>query len=100
MSAKRNGRRSSGVVSISLIVIAFAAVMSVQIFRLKQKDREYAEREQELLQESEDEVRRSSQLDELGKTIDSTEYIESVARSKLGLTKDKDNEIIFKEQRE
>lgn len=100
MSAKRNGRRSSGVVSISLIVIAFAAVMSVQIFRLKQKDREYAERERELLQESEDEMLRSSQLDELGRTIDSTEYIESVARSKLGLTKDKDNEIIFKEQRE
>ncbi|MCH5332611.1 MAG: septum formation initiator family protein [Agathobacter sp.] len=100
MSVKRNGRRSSGVVSISLIVIAFAAVMSVQIFRLKQKDREYAERERELLQESEDEMLRSSQLDELGRTIDSTEYIESVARSKLGLTKDKDNEIIFKEQRE
>lgn len=100
MRAKRNGRRNSGVVSIALIVIAFAAVMSVQICRLKQKDKEYAERERALLQESEDEMRRSSQLDELGETIGSREYIESVARSKLGLTKDKDNEIIFKEQRE
>lgn len=100
MRAKRNGRRNSGMVSIALIVIAFAAVMSVQICRLKQKDKAYAERERELLQESEDEMRRSSQLDELGETIGSAEYIESVARSKLGLTKDKDNEIIFKEQRE
>lgn len=98
MRAKKNGRRNSGMLGIALIAVAFAAVMSVQIYRLKQKDEEWAERERLSSQEREDEMRRSTQLDELEEKTASSEYIESIARSKLGLTKDKDKEIIFKEQ--
>lgn len=98
MKPEKRRRKSAGVVSITLIVTAFIGVMAVQICRLKQKDEAYAARERELLQESEEELRRSLELDEFEDTVGSLDYIESVARSKLGLTKDTENEIIFKER--
>lgn len=98
MSSGRKGRGSAGIVSIALIVTAFIGVMAVQICRLKQKDEEYAAKERDLLQESEEEQQRAVELDEFEDTVGSLDYIESVARSKLGLTKDTENEIIFKEK--
>ncbi|MCM1282979.1 MAG: septum formation initiator family protein [Muribaculaceae bacterium] len=97
MRGKKKRRRSAGAISVTLIVIAFMAVMAVQLGRLKEKDARYAAKEQELLEEAEQERLRSTELDELEDTVKSSEYIESIARSKLGLTKDKENEIIFKE---
>ena len=49
MSAKRRKKnRNTGAVCIGLIVIAFLVVMSIQIVHLKQKDKAYAERQNEL----------------------------------------------------
>lgn len=95
MSIKRkNGRgRAMG---IGLIVIVFIAVMVVQIYRIKQKDNEYAAKEQELLREYQEETERASELEELETYMSSAEYIEDIAKSKLGLIYD--NEIIFKER--
>lgn len=98
MKTRKKRRRSAGTVSVTVIVIGFMAVMAVQLCRLKLKDEEYMAKEQELMEESEAEQERSSELDELQDELSSTEYIESVARSKLGLTKDQENEIIFKEK--
>ena len=69
--------------------------MAVQIYRIKQKDDNYAAKEQELMQQYEDETERAAELDELEEYMGSSEYIEDVAKSKLGLTYE--NEIIFKE---
>ena len=49
----------------------------------------------ELMQQYEDETERAAELDELEEYMGSSEYIEDVAKSKLGLTYE--NEIIFKE---
>lgn len=96
MSMKRKKRRSGGgTVSIAVIVLAFLAVMAVQIYNIKVKDDTYAAREQELMQEYQDETQRASEIDELEHYMKSSEYIEDVAKSKLGLTYE--NEIIFKE---
>ena len=70
--------------------------MGVQICKLKQKDSDYQAKEAELQQEKQDETQRSSELDDLEEYMKSSQYIEDVAKSKLGLTYK--NEIIFKEK--
>ena len=70
--------------------------MAVQICKLKQKDSDYQAKEAELQQEKQDETQRSSELDDLEEYMKSSQYIEDVAKSKLGLTYK--NEIIFKEK--
>ena len=98
MSGVRKRRRRSGAVSIAVIVLAFLVVMAVQIYRIKEKDDAYVAREQELKQEYQDETQRASEIGDLETYMKSSEYIEDVAKSKLGLTYK--NEIIFKESRD
>ena len=70
--SKRRAKRRGGTLSVSIIVIAFLVVMVVQVVQLKQKESTYAAHMQ------------------------SDQYIEDIAKSKLGLAYD--NEIIFKEK--
>lgn len=95
--ARRRGKDNNrtGKFCISMILIAFVAVMSIQIFRVYQKDKEYAEREAELEVLLEEETERQQKLEEYEAYTQSNEYIEDTAKSKLGLAYD--NEIIFKE---
>ena len=73
--SKRRAKRRGGTLSVSIIVIAFLVVMVVQVVQLKQKESTYAAQKAEL---------------------ESDQYIEDIAKSKLGLAYD--NEIIFKEK--
>lgn len=98
MRVKKKRRRTSGTLGIVVIVAAFLIVMAVQIGKIKAKDADYAAREQELLQEYQEETQRATEIDSLEEYMNSSEYIEDVAKSKLGLTYD--NEIIFKEKDE
>ena len=69
----------------------------VQICRIRSKDAEYAAKEKELQQQYEEENERSTEIDDLETYMKSSQYIEDVAKSKLGLTYK--NEIIFKEKK-
>lgn len=96
----RKGRKkgySAGTICIGLIVLAFLAIMSVQIYKLKQKDEMYAQREQNLLEQLAEESQRAEELEEMSLYTKSTEYIKDMA-NKLGLVFE--NEIIFKESGE
>lgn len=97
MSAKRRKKLNSGTVSIVVIVLAFVVVMSVQIFKLKQKDDMLAERENVLEQQLAEEMEREEELEELDLYTRSMEYIKEMA-NRLGLVFE--NEIIFKESGE
>lgn len=88
----RNGR-----ICISLIVVLFLTIMSVQIVKLYQKDQGDRERINTLTDAYEDETERRDQLKDYEEYTKSQEYIEDQAKSKLGLTHD--NEIIFKEDK-
>ena len=79
-----------------MIVLAFVAVMSVQIVKVYQKDQEYISRQEELVQQLEDESERAEDLKEYEAYTKSQQYVEDTAKSKLGLAYD--NEIIFKDQ--
>ena len=88
---------NAGTISIVVIVLGFLLFFSVQIFKLKQKDDLYAEREENLMQQLEDEQERASELEEMDLYTKSMEYIKDMA-NRLGLVFD--NEIIFKESNE
>ena len=76
MSKKPKRRKKNhGAMGIGLLVVLFLMIMLVQIGRLNQK---------------------AANLEEYAAFVNSLEYIEEMAKSKLGLVYD--NEIIFKEQ--
>ena len=85
----------AGKLCIGMIVIAFVAVMSVQIIRVYQKDQEYMQQEASLQKQLEEETARGEQLSSYETYTKSQQYVEDTAKSKLGLAYD--NEIIFKE---
>ena len=93
---KKSGN-SAGTMSILFIVIVFVIVMSIQIYKLKEKDALLAEREQNLMQQLTEEMQREEELKELDLYTRSMEYIKDMA-NKLGLVYE--NEIIFKENGE
>ncbi|MBR4026896.1 MAG: septum formation initiator family protein [Lachnospiraceae bacterium] len=98
MKAKKQKRRFDiGTISIIVIVLLFLGIMSVQTYRLKQKDARYAEREQLLKEQYAEETQRSEELNELEAYTNSKEYIKDKA-NELGYVFE--NEIIFKESDE
>ena len=94
---ERKQRFDVGTMSIIAIVLLFLLIMSVQTYRLKQKDARYAEREQLLKEQYAEETQRSEELDELEAYTNSKEYIKDKAND-LGYVFE--NEIIFKESDE
>lgn len=98
MARKRKKRgNNAGMLSIVFIVVIFVAVMSIQIYKLKEKDLALAEREQNLMQQLTEEMQREEELEALDLYTRSMEYIKDMA-NKLGLVYE--NEIIFKESGE
>lgn len=97
MAAKRRkmNHNRAGKWCISLILLAFVGVMSIQTIKLHQKAEEYARRQAELELQLDRETVRQEELEAYESYTHSSEYVEDVAKSKLGLAYD--NEIIFKE---
>lgn len=94
---KRKAGRNNGAISIIFIVLIFVIVMSIQIFKLKEKDALLIEREQTLVQQLAQEEQRAEELKELDLYTRSMEYIKEMA-NKMGFVFE--NEIIFKESGE
>ena len=97
MRVRKRKKRKNGAVSIAIIVLTFLAVMSIQIFKLKQKEAIYAAKEAELQETYELETERAEEIEALADYVQSDQYIIDMAHSKLGLAYD--NEIIFKESK-
>ena len=87
---KSNRNNRVGKICISMILVVFAAAMSVQ------KDQEYARKQEQLEVQLQDETARQEELQNYQSYTQSQEYVEDIAKSKLGLAYD--NEIIFKEE--
>ena len=96
MMSRRRVKRRGGTLSVSIIVIAFLVVMIVQVVQLKQKEAAYAQQKAELEKQYTEESERSDEIQGLEQYMQSDQYIEDIAKSKLGLAYD--NEIIFKEK--
>ena len=99
MSSKYRGRKAdkNGKACVVLIVFAMALVMSVQIVHLYQKNQQYIAQEADLKKQKKEEQHRQKELEEYEAYTQTQEYIEDVAKSKLGLVYE--GEIIFKESK-
>ena len=75
---KKNNNRA-GKLCIGMIVIAFVAVMSVQIIRVYQKDQEYMQQEASLQKQLEEETARGEQLSSYETYTKSQQYVEDTA---------------------
>ena len=85
----------NGKICISVIMLVFMLVMSVQIAKVYEKENEKREIEQALSEELKKEQAREQELKEYEKYINSKEYIEDIAQSNLGLIYE--DQIIFRE---
>lgn len=94
--SRRRAKKKSGMLSISIIVIAFLVIMTIQVVQLKQKESAYDAQKAELEKQYENETERAEEIEGLQQYMQSDKYKEDIAKSKLGLAYD--NEIIFKEK--
>ena len=96
MSIRRSSKKRGGTLSVAVIVVAFLIVMVFQIVQLKNKETAYAQQTAELNKQLKEETERTDDINALVDYMQSDQYIEDMAKSKLGLAYD--NEIIFKEK--
>ena len=71
-------------------------ILSFQIVRLYHQDQGYQQQQQELEARLEEEQQRAEDLEKQKDYVGSEQYVEDVARSKLGMVYQ--DEILFKEQ--
>ena len=79
---------------IAFVVMVLLIALLVQSQNLIRKNQQYTERKEELEQELKDQAIRAEEIENLKDYVNSTEFIEKVARDKLGLVYE--DEIIFK----
>jgi cell division protein DivIC len=70
--------------------------MSIQIWNLHQKNQEYVVQEKSLQEQLSEETERQGELKNYEAYTKTQDYIQDVAKSKLGLIHN--NEIVFKEK--
>ena len=88
----RSNRR--GMVAIAAVVMVLLVGLLVQSQKLSAQNVKYTEKKANLEQQIKDEEMRAEDIENMKDYIDSPEYIEKIARDKLGLVyKD---EILFK----
>ena len=92
---RKNNHNRAGKMCISMILLVFVVVMSIQIVKLYEKNQEYVRKQAELELQLEEETARQDELEAYENYTKSSEYVEDIAKSKVGLAYD--NEIIFKE---
>ncbi len=95
--AKRRKKPSSGnrmgMAAIALVVMVLLIGLLVQSQKLSTQNRQYEARKSELQEQINDEELRAGEIENLHDYVGSTEYIEKVAREKLGLVYE--DEILF-----
>ena len=82
------------VLAISAVIVLLIAVVSVNAMTLRAKEKAYRAQETELEEQLKEEEERAAEIDDLESYVNTDEYVEEVAREKLGLVHE--NEIIFK----
>ena len=91
---RRAQKHKRSVLAICGVVVLLIVIISIDSITLKAKDQAYQAQEIELEQQIKDEKERAQEIEELDKYVGTDEYIEEVAKDKLGLVHE--NEIIFK----
>ena len=80
--------------AVSAVVLLLFVVISANSVSLKAKEEHYRAQEMELEEQIEEEKARTKEIEELSEYVGTDEYVEDVAKEKLGLIHE--NETIFK----
>jgi len=80
----RWGNRLS-ITGITIVVVSLGVVVNVKSVSLRRKDLEYQVREEALLMQVEQEKNRAAELEEYRVYVQTKQYVEEVAKQKLGL---------------
>ena len=93
---KHKWQHRISVISISGVVVLLAVVLSIGSISMQEKNRAYKAQEAELQDQIAAEIAREEAISELEEYVGTDEYVEDVAKEKLGLINP--NEIIFQAQ--
>ena len=91
---RRIQRHKRSILAISAVLVLLIAVLTVNGMTLRAKERSYQVQIAELEEQIEEEKARAKEITELEKYVGTDEYVEEVAKEKLGLVYE--DEIIFK----
>ena len=94
LKKKRRLQHRISVISISGVVLLLMVILGVGSISLQEKNRNYKAQEAELEKQIAAEMAREEEIAELEEYVGSDQYVEDVAKEKLGLINP--NEIIFK----
>lgn len=100
MARKRKKEKAANrmaLMGITLVVLSLAVTVHLSGSSLKEKDLQYRLREEQLEKEKTAEEKRAQELEEYRVYVQTKEYIEKVAKEKLGLV-NKD-EILLKPEK-
>ncbi|MCC8060760.1 MAG: septum formation initiator [Clostridiales bacterium] len=92
-SRDRWGNRMA-IIGITLVVFCLGVVVNVKSASMKKKDMEYQVREEALQKQLDYEINRANELEEYRVYVQTKQYIEEVAKQKLGLVNP--DEILLK----
>lgn len=97
---KRMERNSNkmAIIAVTAVVLIFALVLGVRINSLKAKEQQYIEKEQAILARVAEEEERAKTLEEYRVYVQTKQYVEKVAKEKLGLVNP--DEILLKPSEE
>ena len=93
---RRKKKKSTGRIAVVSIILFLGLVLSVQMVRLYQKNRQYKAQEETLQEELEAQQSRQEDLIEYEVYTQSQQDVEDTAKSKLGMAYS--DEIIFREK--
>ena len=85
-------------ITVISVVLIFALVLGTRIVSLKAKERQYIEKEQAILARVAEEEERAKTLEEYRVYVQTKQYVEQVAKDKLGLVNP--DEILLKPNEE
>lgn len=85
-------------ITVISVVLIFALVLGTRIVALKAKERQYIEKEQAILARVAEEEERAKTLEEYRVYVQTKQYVEQVAKDKLGLVNP--DEILLKPNEE
>lgn len=87
MTAKKRKKRVNqfGVIAICMVLVVFTCVLSVKTVQLQEKQKQYDTRIQVLERQISEEEQYAAQLEEERIYVQTKQYVEKIAREKLGL---------------
>ena len=82
------------IIGITVVVLSLALVVNIKNTSMEKKVMEYQAKEESLMRQVENEQKRAAELEERRVYVQTKQYIEEVAKQKLGLVKP--DEILLK----